>query len=385
MKHALLVLVVLVAVCVTASAQQNDPNLLKNQQALVGAVLMEGAPTGREQRETVRGNNGDPDPTSQEPKPAEDQKKKIPPVNQSPVEIKRPPIDASMVGYIDNAIVISEVRIRFDAAFNDAFPDRAEFVYAKCGCYRNAPVPGYDPNASGPGPGIPKNVNFQVLSFMGEYAFNRRFSGFLEIPIRWIQPQGAAPPFSAPAFPNGGGISDVQAGLKFAILASSRHYLTAQFLSYFPSGAPRSGLGTNHYSVEPALLYYQRLSDRFAIEGELGGWIPIGGSAGVPTTSSQGFAGNLLFYGVGPSYNLITGERFRVAPVIELVGWNVTGGLQTGAGAPSNAGGTNIVNLKIGARLGFGTHNSLYIGYGKALTSADWYNEIVRVEYRYSF
>ena len=111
----------------------------------------------------------------------------------------------------------------------------------------------------------------------------------------------------------------MQAGLKFAMLASSRHYLTAQLLSYFPSGDSRSGLGTNHYSVEPALLYYQRLSERFEIEGELGGWLPIGGS--------QGFAGNLFFYGIGPSYTLINGERFRLAPVIEVVGWNVTGGL----------------------------------------------------------
>ena len=47
-----------------------------------------------------------------------------------------------MVGYIDNAIVVSsEVRIRFDAAFNDQFPDRAEFIYGKCGCYRILLVP----------------------------------------------------------------------------------------------------------------------------------------------------------------------------------------------------------------------------------------------------
>jgi hypothetical protein len=377
MRQAQLGLVVLLTVFpAAAAAQQNDPGLL-NQPSLVGTVPMEDSPGVGEQRETVTGNNGAADSRSQEPKPPEPQKKKPPPVSKPPVEIKRPPIDASMVGYIDNAIVGSEVRIRFDAAFNDAFPDRAEFIYAKCGCYRRAPFPLTDLNAPGPGPGIPKNVNFQVLSFMGEYAVNRRFSAFVEIPFRWIQPQGIAPksPTLAPAFPNGAGISDVQAGLKFAMLASSRHYLTAQLLSYFPSGDSRSGLGTNHYSVEPALLYYQRLSERFEIEGELGGWLPIGGS--------QGFAGNLFFYGIGPSYKLINGERFRLAPVIEVVGWNVTGGLQTGT--PSNASGINIVNLKIGARMGFRAHSSLYVGYGKALTSADWYDQIVRVEYRYSF
>jgi hypothetical protein len=385
MKQALLVLTVLLTVCAAAvAAQQNGLDLSKPQQDLARTVPTEDSPSAGE-RDAVGGDNGPAHTPFQEPKPAEDQKKKPPPVNKPPVEIKRPIIDASMVGYIDNAIVGSEARIRFDAAFNDAFPDRAEFVYAKCGCNGNG----------APGPGtvghIPKNVNFQILSFMGEYAVNRRFSAFVQIPFRWIQPQGIRPTKITavpPAFPNGAGISDVQAGLKFAMLASSRHYLTAQLLSYFPSGDSRSGLGTNHYSLEPALLYYQRLSDRFEIEGELGGWLPIGGSAGAPTTSPQGFAGNLFFYGIGPSYRLINGEGFRLAPVIELVGWNVTGGQQTGSATStrqSSASGINIVNLKIGARMGFGGHSSLYVGYGKALTSADWYDQIVRVEYRYSF
>src|SRR5271167_4449714 len=171
MKQALLVLTVLLTVCAaTPSAQQNDLNLSKPQQDLARTVPMEDFPGAGEQRETVTGNNGAADSRSQEPNPPEPQKKKPPPVSKPPVEIKRPPIDASMVGYIDNAIVGSEVRIRFDAAVNDAFPDRAEFVYAKCGCYRN----GGNTNPPGPGPGnptgIPKNVNFQVLSFMGEYA-----------------------------------------------------------------------------------------------------------------------------------------------------------------------------------------------------------------------
>ena len=388
MKQALLGLVVLLTVFpAVVAAQQNGPDLSKPQQDLARTVPTEDSPSAGE-RDAVGGNNGPADALSQEPKPPEPQKKKPPPVSKPPVEIKRPPIEASMVGYIDNAIVGSEVRIRFDAAFNDAFPDRAEFVYAKCGCYRFNSTdtgPGPDPNAPGPGPGVPKNVNFQILSFMGEYAVNRRFSAFVEIPFRWIQPQGVAGKASLtnPAFPNGAGISDVQAGLKFAMLASSRHYLTAQLLSYFPSGDSRSGLGTNHYSVEPALLYYQKLSERFEIEGELGGWLPIGGS--------QGFAGNLFFYGIGPSYTLINRERFRLAPVIELVGWNVTGGQQTGTPGKGHcctafsASGINVVNLKIGARMEFGGHSSLYVGYGKALTSADWYDQIVRVEYRYSF
>src|SRR5205809_7524462 len=46
--------------------------------------------------------------------------------------VRRP----SMVGYIDDARVESHLRLRFDAASNSKFPDRAEFFYAKCGCYQ---------------------------------------------------------------------------------------------------------------------------------------------------------------------------------------------------------------------------------------------------------
>ena len=291
-----------------------------------------------------------------------------------------------MVGYIENAIVGSEVRIRFDAAFNDAFPDRAEFIYAKCGCYRGPG--GGDPFAPGPGLGIPKYVNFQTLSFMGEYAVFPRLSVFVQIPIRWLQPEGVIVPPPPPqpptqAFPSSSGIGDVEAGMKFAVRASPNGYVTAQLKGYFPSGDPRRGLGTNHYSLEPSLLYYRKFSQRLELEGELGGWLPVGGSAGVPTSSPSGFAGNIFFYGIGPSYRVIDGERFKLSPVIELVGWTVTGGDQTGT--PTDASGTNIVNLKIGARMSLPANNSIYVGYGRALTSAAWYDDIVRVEYRHAF
>jgi hypothetical protein len=40
--------------------------------------------------------------------------------------------------------------------------------------------------------------------------------------------------------------------------------------------------------------------------------------------------------------------------------------------------------LKIGARAIFG-QGSVYAGYGHALTDQDWYDNIFRFEYRYSF
>src|SRR5688500_12922263 len=47
----------------------------------------------------------------------------------------------SMVGYIEDATVRTQVRMRFDAGFGNDVPDRAEFFYAKCGCYQFDPPP----------------------------------------------------------------------------------------------------------------------------------------------------------------------------------------------------------------------------------------------------
>jgi hypothetical protein len=268
---------------------------------------------------------------------------------------------------------------------DDTTPDRAEFFYAKCGCYAFLPAStgAQDLRTPGPGPGIPRAVNFQQLYFYGEYAPHPHFSLFMQLPFRWLQAQSL--PGVVQAFPSAGGFSDVQVGLKFAALASARHYLTFQFRAYTPTGDAGLGLGTHHYSVEPSLLYYQRLSERTSVEAEVGDTHPLGTSSGVPTVGSSGFAGDVFFYGVGPSYQFVRDEKFGVAGVLEVVGWNVRSGFVTSNGAPVSTSGVNIVNMKVGPRMSFGAHHSLYIGYGIGLTSAKWYRQIFRTEYRYSF
>ncbi len=316
-----------------------------------------------------------------------------------------PRIPLSMVGYVDDAVVESQVRIRFDAAFDDSAPDRAEFFYPQCSCTN---VPG----APGPNfPGASKDVNFQETYFQGEYAPLRRFSVFAEIPVRSIEPQpgsflpgsfnpNATPP-EIPSTNTRWGLSDIQAGTKLAIVADSSQYFTLQLRAYFPSGNGSEGLGTDHYSFEPSLLYYRKLSDRWTVESQVGDWHPIGGSKGeaLGTSTPSDFAGDVFFYGVGPSYLLVKSRRIQFAPVVEVFGWHVLGGLETppnpfppntictttGGGCSADAGGTNIVNLKFGGRVLFGAGNSFYLGYGRALTNAAWYEDIVRVEYRRTF
>src|SRR5688572_9510140 len=85
----------------------------------------------------------------------------------------RPRMADSATGYIDNAIVGSQVRFRFDSGFNIDTPDRAEFFYAKCGCYRFVPSnnPAFDPDAPGPGGfgQIEDSMDYQELHMELEY------------------------------------------------------------------------------------------------------------------------------------------------------------------------------------------------------------------------
>ena len=87
-------------------------------------------------------------------------------------DLNSPRRRGSMVGYIDDAVVSSKLRVRFETALHDNLPDRAEFFYAKCGCYRTLPPANaaYDPAAPGPGPGIVTDLNFQQAYVQGEYA-----------------------------------------------------------------------------------------------------------------------------------------------------------------------------------------------------------------------
>lgn len=288
----------------------------------------------------------------------------------------------SMVGYVGDAVVQSQVRLRFDVGTGIDSPDRAEFFYAKCGCYRFLPasVAAFDPDAPGPGPGILTDLDFQQFYIQTEVALSPRFSIFGELPIRRIQPQAFLP--GTGSFDDQSGISDLRAGVKFALVASDTQYLTLQLQGQFPTGDSLKGLGTDHASFEPALLFNQSVSDRVTFEAQFGAVLPSGGSNGIATASEK-FAGKVLYYGIGPSIEVYRGDAVSFSPVVELVGWRVLDGFQTST--LSEADGVNIVNLKVGGRFDIRDRSSFYAGYGRALSDDAWYENIFRLEYRYSF
>jgi len=358
-------LIVLAGICCSAQAQQIEApqpalNSIANERAAAEwavppiswhNALALSAPDGQQAAKKTKARNGEPKP------------------------IKPRQIDPSMVGYIDDGAVGNEVRIRFDAGFNSPRPDRAEYFYA------GSALPDSSTTA------VQRTLNFQQLYLSGEYAPFKTLSAFVMVPFRWIEPFFINAPGKSPDLFSGGGICDLQAGVKYAAIRTDETHVTLQLKADFPSGNGVKGFGTNHYIVEPMVLLYRKLSDRTAFEGEAGDSHPIGGTYFTkPPAAPQKWSADVAMYGLGPSYRLIDRDRYSFAPVLELVAWHVFGGLQTGANSVvQSASGINVFNAKLGGRVSFHNGSSIYAGYGRAISSDIWYRNLFRVEYRRAF
>lgn len=271
-------------------------------------------------------------------------------------------VDESSVGYIDSAIPATQFRLRYDSTYDSRRNTRAEFLWAW-----PQPV----------GPGLPKDeskFNDQRVTTYFEYAPNSRFGGFVEIGVRFVNPEINA---------NAEGLDDMNLGFKWAIVQNRDFVATLQFRTYLPTGDADAGLGTNHVSFEPALLTWTRLTDRLRAEGEFRYWIPSGGT--------DGRAGSVIRYGLGATYDLYSTPTLRISPVVEFVGWTVLDGqtkfLTPGGAVVQDADGDTIINGKFGVRTSFGCshRNQIYLGYGRSLTGENWYRDVVRLEYRLAF
>ena len=179
---------------------------------------------------------------------------------------------------------------------------------------------------------------------------------------------------------NTSGLGDVSFGAKTALVMDSDRILSFQLKGYAPSGDAGLGLGNGHWTVEPSLLAWRKVSDKIQVYAQFGDWIPI---------TDSDFAGNIVDYGLGVSYTLLETCCCRVSPIAEVLGWSVLSGKEfTGLDTPVplivDASGITIINAKFGVRIET-DRQSVYFGYGHALTSDFWYRDILRFEYRLRF
>jgi hypothetical protein len=266
-----------------------------------------------------------------------------------------PTVRDSSVGYIDSALVGDVFRFRYDDSFNLNRPDRGEFFWA---------------GGKGKGPASPEiAVGYTDLSAYLEQQFAPRVSAFAELPVRFLHPE-----LNEPA----SGLADMNAGFKAELVQRDHFVGTFQLRAYFPTGDVNVGLGNDRYTLEPALLWYWRLTGRCAVECEFRDWVPIQGTD---------FTGNVLRYGVGVHYDLFEFRDVKVVPVAEFVGWTELGGKVSalepdGSETTQSAAGDTIVNVKLGCRFKLRQRGDVYFGYGRPLTGDRWYDSTYRLEFR---
>ena len=68
---------------------------------------------------------------------------------------------------------------------------------------------------------------------------------------------------------NTSGLADIWFGVKYAFLYTEKHVASFQLRSITPSGDSDKGLGTNNWWVEPGLLYFGHLAERWVGFAEL--------------------------------------------------------------------------------------------------------------------
>ena len=280
----------------------------------------------------------------------------------------------SVAAYIDSALVRTQIRFRFDAAYDFNRADRAEYFYTTWNQFG-----GQNPNPGDTPPGFPEpNIDRQALWLYYEHAITNNVSLFIDVPFIFSNPEVNV---------NDSGVGDLQAGVKVSLYRDCRQQLTFQLKNYIPvTDASERWLGTGHYSLEPALLYNRQM-DRWTLEGEIRDWIAINGA--VNPRNGQDYAGNVLRYGLGLGYDLACTDCYNVTPVVELVGWSVLEGqvfdFDAPVPGPVDADGDTIVNIKVGARIANACGSSIYCGWGHALTDDRWYEDIFRFEVRRMF
>src|SRR5438105_4265783 len=153
-----------------------------------------------------------------------------------------PVVRDTNVGYIDPAIPGDVIRTRVDASYGNVRPTRADFFWSAGGPF-------------GRGPSIPEsNVDYQDIAAYFEALVAPALSTFVNVPVRFLDPEQN---------PNAAGLSDMDFGLKWAFVHEEDLVVSFQFRTYVPTADVHRGLGNGHVSLEPALLAYKPLSDRF--------------------------------------------------------------------------------------------------------------------------
>mgnify|MGYP002624125387 CR=1 FL=1 len=259
--------------------------------------------------------------------------------------------------FVEAARPVTQTRLRWDAAIDMRFPDRAEYFWARSG-------------GGGRGPAnVETYLRNHDLTHYTEIAHGG-FSAFFETPYR---------SYDAAANTDEAGFGDLVAGTKSMLLDCELLQITFQTKFITPTGVSTKGLGTGHLSIEPSLIIGLNMSSKSYIQAQVAEWIPIGGD---PL-----YAGALLHYHF--SYNRTLAGcpgHIHLISTAELNGWS----FQTGAYSDPVTG-TQSANDETYLSGGFGLRMVICdkVDFGVAsalpLTDGRWAEQFYRSELRIRF
>jgi hypothetical protein len=199
---------------------------------------------------------------------------------------------------IDPAQPFNNFRIRTAIGYNMRLPDRAEYFWAK--------------TQTGKGP--PKGestIDYQAARLRMETGA-KKFSTSFEVPIIAIDPENNQ---------NHAGLGDLRLATKTVILEGKEWMLT-QFMGFqFATGNAAAGLGTGHVSMEPGLLFRNRMREQTWMHGEFKFLFPLG--------ADPMHGGQVLKFATG--FNTVWSDTDKSAwvPSLELSAFSVLNGMAT--------------------------------------------------------
>jgi hypothetical protein len=262
--------------------------------------------------------------------------------------------------FVPTARPATYTRFRWDYGNDLRQPDRAEYFWAATGL-------------KGP-PNPETRVNYHELSIYAEMGGDR-FAFFIDTAYRNVRPDMNA---------GAGQFGDLILGTKTLLLDSELLQTTFQFRTFIPTGSAGKGIGTGHVSLEPSMLWAIKLYPETYWQGQVGYWIPIGGT---PNPNGGSFAGGVFIF--NNSLNHLICRPLRDTALygtIESTGYNFTSGAYTDPNGEVRRG-NNSTYFNIGPGFRFAVCDKIDFGFGMqfAVTSDHFAQQLYRTEFRWRF
>ncbi len=261
--------------------------------------------------------------------------------------------------FVDAARPVSQQRLRWDAGLGMAYPDRAEYFWARA-----------DGNSIGPSPDAPwlavRSLNYHDLNMYTETS-SGKFSFFINQPYRSVYPTDTG---------HGAGFAPMDLGTKSLLFDCELLQIAFQFRTYLPIGNTTKGLGNGHTSLEPSLIIGLSWSPEMYLQGQIAEWIPLGGDTD--------YAGAILHYHLS-----INRVLFRLLPdvpmiaTIEMNSWSFQDGAYTDpVFGQRQANGHTYMSLGPGIRMSVCDKVDFGVGSAFSLTSDNFADQLFRTEFR---